>query len=99
MTERKLIGPAHAHLDGPCTEACYEKQRPTRAMTGDPREDTRRLLGGPTFRDFATEMRVMLRDVLLAFGQWMAEQPEEAIAGSPEEVIDRFLKENGLAEQ
>lgn len=21
---RKLIGPAHAHLDAPCTEACYE---------------------------------------------------------------------------
>lgn len=23
-TERKLIGPPHAHLDAPCTDACYE---------------------------------------------------------------------------
>lgn len=24
MTDRKLIGPAHAHLDGSCSAACYE---------------------------------------------------------------------------
>lgn len=65
----------------------------------DPRAETVRRLRGSTLTDFASEMRVMLRDVLLAFGQWMAAQPEEAIAGSPEEVIDRFLKEHGLAEQ
>lgn len=23
---RKLIGPAHSHLDGPCTDACYETE-------------------------------------------------------------------------
>lgn len=28
MTERKLIGPAHAHLDAPCTDACYEPAEP-----------------------------------------------------------------------
>jgi hypothetical protein len=28
---RKLIGPPHAHLDGPCAEACYEQE--TTSMT------------------------------------------------------------------
>jgi hypothetical protein len=22
---RRLVGPTHAHLDGPCTDACYEQ--------------------------------------------------------------------------
>lgn len=26
--DRKLIGPPHAHLDGPCTDACYEQAAP-----------------------------------------------------------------------
>lgn len=31
--ERKLIGPPHAHLDAPCTEACYE---PVNTESGPP---------------------------------------------------------------
>jgi hypothetical protein len=27
-SERRLIGPAHAHLDAPCTDACYEPSAP-----------------------------------------------------------------------
>lgn len=33
--ERKLIGPPHAHLDAPCTDACYESVVPQQCACGD----------------------------------------------------------------
>lgn len=37
LPERKLIGPPHAHRDGPCSEACYEA--PTRERRAGRWED------------------------------------------------------------
>lgn len=65
MTDgRRLIGPAHAHLDAPCTDACYE------ADDGQPTEQTKRDASNQTY--FMSGYEAGKRDALdpsLADGQ------------------------------
>jgi hypothetical protein len=55
-SKRKLIGPAYAHHDAPCTEACYEKEHISEGDDG-PRSTDSAL---PSFEDIENRRRTLV---------------------------------------